>query len=183
MRARLSRIIPEDQKSVRDFFRDAKNLAPDDIEKFMDNVERHASKLGGSVNIEKTESNDTVGIELWLEQLKAAEETRRLFAIRRHANVVKLGSGKKMLSAAGPYYITRDITPYIQPYAVHVTPAIMNTDVEILIQILRTIRMIKAGKDREKVREAKYDLYAACSGTKVGFVDLFSGERMEILGY
>ncbi|MEW6721901.1 MAG: hypothetical protein AB1324_01425 [Candidatus Micrarchaeota archaeon] len=177
----LRRIIPEDQKSVRDFFRDAKNLAPEDIEKFIDNIEKHAARLGGSVNIEKTESKDTAGIELWLEQMKAAEETRRIFAIRRHANVVKLGNGRKLLSAAGPYYITRDIN--IQPYAVHVTPAIMNMDAESLIQILRTIRMIKVGKDLEKVREARYDLYAACSGTKVGFVDLFSGERMEILGH
>lgn len=183
MRARLSRIIPEDQKSVRDFFRDAKNLAPDDIERFIENVERHAARLGGSVNIERTESEDTVGIELWLEQMRGLEETRRIFAIRRLANVVKLGSGRKMLSAAGPYYITRDITPHIASYAVHVTPAIMNTEVDGLIQILRTIRVIRHSKDPEKVREARYDLYAACSGTRVGFVDLFCGERMEILGF
>jgi hypothetical protein len=172
----------EDRKGVRDFFRDAENLAPEDIDKFLGNLERYAGKMGGMVNVEKSSSNDALGMELWLEHLDRISEMRRIFAIRRLAIVIEL-KGRRRHSAAGPYYMSRGVTPLIQPYAILVTPAVMDTRPENLIEILKNIRIIRNSKEREKVREAKYDLRAACTGTKIGFVDLFSGERMEILGH
>jgi hypothetical protein len=179
---RFRKISPENEKSVRDFFRDAKNLAPEDIEKFLGGIERHAGRLGGLVNIEKSDSNDALGIELWLGHMGAVSEARRIFAVRRQANEIRLGKSRRVLCPSGPYYLCRDITPIIQPYAVLITPAIMNTEPGNLIEVLKNIRIIKQGRDSEKVKEAKYDLYAACSGTRIGFVDLFSGERLDILG-
>ncbi|MEW6036439.1 MAG: hypothetical protein AB1529_07550, partial [Candidatus Micrarchaeota archaeon] len=149
---------------------------------FLGNLQTLAWGAGGIVSAEKSECGDTLGIELWLEGVGQRMEARRLFAIRRKAEERRFGKAT-LLAPAGPYYLVRDITPLIQPYAVLVTPAIMNTDTESLVSLLKNVRMLKQGRDPERLREARYDLYSACRGTKVGFVDLFSGERLDILGF
>jgi hypothetical protein len=173
------RILPENEKTVRDFFRDAREFGPEDVDRFLSSVDRYALSKGKEAMFELTNSDAALTMELWLESAGGADTIRRMFRIQRDAFAFPRGN-KVHLAGHGPYWLSRDMSPRIPAHAIKVTAAVMNTEVGKVAEMLRHLRTVLISKDPEKVREAKWDLEQACKGSRVWHVDLHDGRRFEV---
>lgn len=175
----LRRILPENERTVRDFFRDAREFGPEDVDKFLSSVDRYALSRGKTAMFELTGSDSAVTMELWLESAAGGDTMSRMFRIQREGRAFPIGT-KVRVVGQGPYWLSREMSPRIPAHAVKVTAAVMNSDVAAVAEMLRHLRTVLTAKNPEKVREARWDLEQACKGSRIWYADLHDGRRFEI---
>ncbi len=175
------RIPPENEKRARDFFRDAREFGPEDVERFLSSTDAYASRRGKIATFEQSFSDRSVAMDLWLESAGGPNDTiSRLFRLHREGAPFPRGGGRQYLVGTGPFYISRDMSKRIPPDAVKVSAAVMNTDVERLANMLRNLRIVLTSREPERVSEARYDLERECTGSRIWHMDLYSGRRFEV---
>ncbi len=175
----LRRILPENERTVRDFFRDAREFGPEDVDRFLSSVDRYALSRGKTALFELTGSEHALCMELWLESAGGGDTMSRMFRIQREG--VPFPRGPKVhLVGQGPYWLSREMSPRVPAHAVKVTAAVMNSEVAAVAEMLRHLRTVLTAKNPEKVREAKWDLEQACKGSRIWYADLHDGRRFEI---
>ncbi len=178
----FKRIPPENERRARDFFRDAKEFGPEDLERFLASTDSYAARRGKIATFEQSFSDRSLAMDLWLESDGGTNDTiSRMFRMHREGRAFpRGGQGKQYLVGTGPFYISRDMSKHIPPDAVKVTAAVMNTEIERLARILRHLRIVLTSREPERVREARYDLEQECTGSRIWHMDLYDGRRFEV---
>ncbi len=178
----FKRIPPENERRARDFFRDAREFGPEDVDRFLASIDSYAARRGKVATFEQSFSDRAIAMDLWLESADGPNDTiSRLFRIHREGKAFpRGGGGKQYLVGSGPFYISRDMSKHIPADAVKATAAVMNTEVERLARMLRNLRIVLTSRDPERAREAKYDLERECTGSRIWHMDLYGGRHFEV---
>lgn len=176
----FKRIPRENEKCVRDFLRDAKDFGPEDVDKFLSGVDDYAARKGKVANFAISYSNSALTMDLWLEPQNGVDATiRRVFRFQREGKAFPRNGGHYLVGS-GAYYLSREMSDYIPHFAIKVTPAIMNSRIDAVSDLLKYLRKLLSCHDQERAREAKWDLEQACKGGRVGFVEFYNGNRLDI---